>query len=326
MIRYISRRLAFFLFTLVFTSILIFALTRILPGDVCRIKLGGIEATPAAIAACEKDLGLDRPLIVQYTSWATDFIQGDWGNSFIGREEPIFPVISQRILNSARLAALTLIIAIPLSITLGVIAGLNEGNPIDALISILTLSFVSLPEFVTSIFLINFVALKWAPNWDWLPFDIRASATQFNPSMSFWESLPFLILPAIAATLVLMGYITRLTRAGVIEELKRDYIRTAELKGLPYWKVVLKHVLRNALLPTVTVIAISIGWLMSGMVVVEWVFNYDGVGSYLIFGVESRDLPRIQAVVMVTVTVFLTVNFLADLLYAYLNPRIRLGN
>ncbi len=328
MTRYILRRLVFFGITLIFTSVLIFVLTRILPGDVCSIKLGGAEKTPETVAACEEELGLNEPLITQYVEWATNFVQQDWGNSFVGEEDPIFPVIKQRLLNSGRLAILTLAISVPISILLGVIAGLNENKPLDALISIITLSFVSLPEFVTSIFLINFVALKWAPTWEWLPddFTIRASATDFDPSMSFSDSLPFLILPAIAATLVLLGYITRLTRAGVIEELKRDYVRTAELKGLPYWKVIFKHVLRNALLPTVTVIAISIGWLMSGLVVVEWIFNYDGVGSYLIFGVEKRDLPRIQAIVMVTVMIFLTVNFIADLLYAYLNPRIRLGD
>lgn len=325
MIRYILRRLAFFVVTVGFTSVLIFILTRILPGDVCRIKLGGVEATPQAVATCERELGLDKPIIVQYGEWLVGFVQGDWGNSFIGEEKPIFPEIMQRLENSGRLALVTLIIAVPISIVLGVIAGLNENNLIDATISVITLSFVSLPEFVTSIILINFVALKWAPNWDWLPFEIRASATRFDPSMSLWESMPYIILPSIAATLVLMGYITRLTRAGVIEELKRDYVRTAELKGLPYWKVVIKHVLRNALLPTVTIIAISIGWLMSGLVVIEWIFNYDGIGGYLIFGVRARDLPRIQGIVMMTVMVFLVVNLIADLLYAYLNPRIRLG-
>lgn len=325
MIRYILRRLAFFVVTVGFTSVLIFILTRILPGDVCRIKLGGVEATPQAVANCERELGLDKPIIVQYGEWLVGFVQGDWGNSFIGEEKPIFPEIMQRLENSGRLALVTLIIAVPISIVLGVIAGLNENNLIDAAISVITLSFVSLPEFVTSIILINFVALKWAPNWDWLPFEIRASATRFDPNMSLWESMPYIILPAIAATLVLMGYITRLTRAGVIEELKRDYVRTAELKGLPYWKVVIKHVLRNALLPTVTIIAISIGWLMSGLVVIEWIFNYDGIGGYLIFGVRARDLPRIQGIVMMTVMVFLVVNLIADLLYAYLNPRIRLG-
>lgn len=323
MTRYLFRRLMFFGLTLLFTSIIIFGLTRILPGDVCSIKLGGVEATTEALQECERNLGLDAPLYIQYAEWITRFVQGDWGNSFVGEEKPIFPEIEQRLANSGRLAGLTLAIAVPISILLGVVAGLNENKLADNIISVLTLSFVSLPEFVTSILLINFVALQWAPNWEWLPFEIRGTATDFEPSMTLWESLPYLILPAIAATLVLLGYITRLTRAGVIEELKRDYVRTAELKGLPYWKVIVKHVLRNALIPTVTVIAISIGWLMSGLVVIEWIFNYDGIGSYLIYGVESRDLPRIQAIVMVTVMIFLIMNLIADLLYAYLDPRIR---
>jgi peptide/nickel transport system permease protein len=131
-------------------------------------------------------------------------------------------------------------------------------------------------------------------------------------------------LPAIAATLVLLAYIARLTRAGVIEELKRDYVRTATLKGLPYRTVIIKHVLRNALLPTVTVIAISTTWLMSGLVVIEFVFRYPGLGSLLISAIERRDLPLMQAVIMVTVTVILIANFLADVLYAVLNPRIKL--
>lgn len=315
MTRYILRRLAFFAVTIFFTSVLIFILTRVLPGDVCSIKLGGQDATPGTLAACEKDLGLDQPLPLQYVEWSVNFVRGDWGNSFIGEEKPIAPELTQRLENSSRLALLTLVIAVPISVLLGVIAGLSENSMIDSTISVITLSFVSLPEFVTSIFLINFFALEW----DLLP----GTATEFDSSMSFWESLEFLILPALAATLVLLGYITRLTRAGVIEELKRDYVRTAELKGMPYWKVLLKHVLRNALLPTVTVIAISIGWLMSGLVVIEWIFNYDGVGSYLISGVDGRDLPRIQAIVMVTVGIFLIMNFMADLLYALLNPRIR---
>lgn len=326
MSRYILRRIAFFGVTLVLTSVLIFGLTRILPGNVCSIKFGGTEATPETIATCERDLGIDQPLPLQYARWATDFVQGNWGNSFVGDENPIRPELLQRLENSGRLAILTLAIAVPLAIFLGVIAGLNEGNPIDATISIITLSFVSLPEFVTSIFLINYVALDWSKGWDWLPFELRASARQFDPESTFVDSLPFLILPAISATFVLVGYITRLTRAGVIEELKQDYVRTAELKGMPYWQVITKHVLRNALLPTITIIAISIGWLMSGLVVVEQVFQYQGVGLYLLNGISRRDLPRIQAVIMVTVFIFLTVNFIADLLYAYLNPRIRLDN
>jgi peptide/nickel transport system permease protein len=325
MVRFFLRRFAFLLLTLFFTSIVIFALTRILPGDVCSITSGGLEASPNVVAQCERELGLDEPLLVQYVNWLLDFVQGDFGVSAINRE-PIAPVLEQRLENSARLASLTLLLSVPLGILLGVIAGLNENKLPDAIISVITLGVVSLPEFVTSIFLINILAPEWTENWDFTPFDPRISATQFEPQMSFWESMPFIIFPAIATTFVLLGYIARLTRAGVIEELKRDYVRTAELKGLPYWQVIIKHILRNALLPTVTVIAISIGWLMSGLVVVEFIFNYDGVGSYLVDGIDKRDLTRIQAITMTTVFIFVFINFLADLMYAYLNPRIRFGD
>jgi len=145
------------------------------------------------------------------------------------------------------------------------------------------------------------------------------------PEAGFLETLPLLILPAVTATLVLLAYIARLTRAGVIEELKQPYVRTAALKGLPRRVVVIKHVLRNALLPTVTVIAISFGWLISGLVVIENVFNYPGLGRLLVFAIDRRDLPLMQAITMVTVFAFASANLIADLLYAVLNPRIRLG-
>jgi peptide/nickel transport system permease protein len=199
---------------------------------------------------------------------------------------------------------------------LGVIAGLTENKLPDSTISVLTLSVVSLPEFVTGLFLINFLALRWG---------LFPASSAVAPNATLQEALPSLWLPALTATLVLTAYIARLTRAGVIEELKRDYVRTAVLKGLPYRVVIVKHVLRNALIPTVTVIATSTGWLMSGMVVIEYVFSYPGLGRLLTFAIDKRDLPLIQAIVMVTVVVILTANFIADLLYAALNPRISLS-
>jgi peptide/nickel transport system permease protein len=149
--------------------------------------------------------------------------------------------------------------------------------------------------------------------------------SSIRPGTGFWEALPMLILPALTATLVLLAYLARLTRAGVIEELRQPYVRTAVLKGLPRRTVIVKHVLRNALLPTITVIAISIGWLISGLVVIENVYNYPGLGRLLVFAIDRRDLPLIQAVTMVTVLGLASANLIADLLYAYLNPRIRLG-
>ncbi len=314
--RFLLRRLAFFVFTLIFTSLLVFVLTRVLPGDVARIILGR-EAGEDQVAALRVELGLDQPLVIQYLDWVGDFARGDWGKTFVSPRQDIREIVLQRAEKSGWLALVTLVMAVPISITLGVIAGLREGKFLDSLISLLSLSVVSLPEFVTGLFLINIVAR----NSDFFP----ASSSGIGPGTTFMEALPKLWLPAITATLVLIAYIARLTRAGVIEELKRDYVRTAVLKGLPYRVVVIKHVLRNALIPTITVIANSTGWLISGLVVIEFVYGYRGLGSLLIAAIENRNLPQIQAIVMVTVSVILVANFLADMLYSILNPRITLS-
>jgi peptide/nickel transport system permease protein len=202
-----------------------------------------------------------------------------------------------------------------------VVAGLNENKFIDNAINIFSLSVVGLPEFVTGLVLIQIFSFELRKRG--LP-SLPANSS-IRPEAGFAEALPMLILPAVTATLVLLAYIARLTRAGVIEELKSPYVRTADLKGLPRSTVIFKHVLRNALLPTITIIAISFGWLISGLVVIENVFNYPGLGRLLVFAIDRRDLPLMQAIVMITVVGFATANLIADLLYGVLNPRIRLG-
>jgi peptide/nickel transport system permease protein len=241
-------------------------------------------------------------------------VRGDWGESISTRSE-IREVIGQRLNNSLQLAGLTLLFSVPLGVVLGVIAGLNENKLADNLVSITSLAVVGLPEFVTGLILIEIFAtqLKWLP-----------PNSSVKLGTSFKEAFPMLVLPALTATLVLLAYIARLTRAGVVEELKKSYVRTAILKGLPRRTVIFKHVLRNALLPTITIIAISFGWLISGLIVIENVFNYPGLGRLLVFAIDRRDLPLMQAVTMVTVFGFAVANLVADLLYAYLNPRIRL--
>ncbi|MCB8968460.1 MAG: ABC transporter permease [Chloroflexota bacterium] len=313
MTKYIIRRLGFLALTLLLTSLIVFAVTQLLPGDVARIVLGR-EAGEEALAAFRETYGLNDPLPVQYVNWLGNFLSGNWGTSISTRTD-IFPTVMQRLRNSAMLAVVTLMISVPLAVILGVIAGLNEDKLADNVISIASLAVVGLPEFVTGLVLIELFARRL----DWLPANssIRVDAT-------FAEALPMLILPALTATLVLLAYIARLTRAGVVEELKRPYVRTAILKGLPRRTVIVKHVLRNALLPTITVIAISFGWLISGLIVIENVFNYPGIGRLLVFSIDRRDLPTLQAVTMITVLGFAIANLIADLLYAALNPRIRL--
>lgn len=311
--RYILRRLGFFFLTLFFTSVVVFVVTQMLPGDVARILLGR-EAGEVALERLREELGFHRPAPLQYVHWLGEFVTGDWGRSFSTNSE-LRPLVIERLSYSLRLALMTLLFAVPLAIVLGVVSGLNAHNPIDNAIGVGTLSVVSLPEFVTGLLLIEGLAhgLGWLP-----------AVSPVRPGTPFLQALPYLILPALTATLVLLAYMARLTRAGMIEELKKPYVRTATLKGVHQYAVLFKHVLRNALLPTVTIVAISFSWLISGLIVIENVFNYPGLGRLLWFAVKNQDLPLLQAISIVVVTVIVFANLMADLLYAYLNPRIRL--
>jgi peptide/nickel transport system permease protein len=311
---YILRRLAFLLLTLLITSVLIFVITQLLPGDVCRVILGR-EVGEGALQTCRDQLGLQNPPLVRYFHWLADFASGNWGTSF-STDVDIRPLVMERLGNSLMLAGFTLALGIPLAVGLGVISALNEGRAADFVISIASLAVVGLPEFVTGIVLIQLLAFRGG-----LPAN-----SSIRESAGFFEALPSLILPALTATFVLLAYVSRLTRAGVIEELKQSYVRTAALKGLPQGAIIWKHVLRNALLPTITVVAISFGWLISGLVVIENVFNYPGIGRLMVFAIGRRDLPLLQAISLVTVLGFALANLAADLLYAALNPRIRLGS
>jgi len=310
--RYLLRRIGFLLVTLLITSVMIFLVTQWLPGDVARVILGR-EAGEAALQSLRSELGLEDPLYVQYFRWLGNFLQGDWGTSYSTRSE-ILPLVASRLKNSLMLAGLTMLIAVPLAVGLGVLAGLKENEPFDHVISISSLSVVGLPEFVTGLLLIQVFAFR---------LGLLPANSSIPPNATFREALPMLILPALTATLVLLAYIVRLTRAGVIEELKKPYVRTAYLKGLPHRTVITRHVLRNSLLPTITVIAISFGWLISGLIVIENVFNYPGLGRLLLFAIDRRDLPLLQAITLITVLGFALANLVADLMYAYLNPRIR---
>jgi peptide/nickel transport system permease protein len=312
--RYLLRRVGFLLLTLLLTSAIVFAVTQLLPGDAARVLLGR-EAGGEALQALREQLGLDDPLYVQYGRWLFHFLRGDWGVGFSTGTE-IAPLVFARLRNSAMLAAVILAVAVPLAVGLGVLAGVREGRLIDNLISISSLSIVGLPEFVTGLVVIQVFAHR---------LRLLPANSSLRPGVGFLEALPMLVLPALTATLVLLAYIARLTRAGVIQELGKPYVRTAALKGLPRRVVLVRHVLPNALLPTITVVAISFGWMISGLIVVENVFNYPGLGRLLVFAIEHRDLPLLQAVTMVTVVAFALGNLVADALYAALNPRIRLG-
>jgi peptide/nickel transport system permease protein len=314
MARFLIRRVLLLALTMFITSVLIFALTQLLPGDIARLILGR-EARPEALENLRIELGLNDPAPMQYTRWLGGFITGSWGTSFSSGNPAIRPLVLERLGNSLILALAAMLLSVPLSILLGVLAGLREDSFLDGLISLFSLSIVGLPEFVTGIVLINVFAIGFG----WFP---ASSSVEAGDSVAEWAQK--LTLPAITATFVLLGYISRMTRAGVIDELKKPYVRTARLKGLPERTIIFKHVLRNALLPTITVIAISFGWLIGGIIVIENVFSYPGLGRLMVTAVERKDIPLIQAVVMVIIFFFALANLFADMIYAFLNPRVRL--
>jgi peptide/nickel transport system permease protein len=314
MIAYILRRLGMILLTMLLASVIIFSVTQLLPGDVAQVILGQF-ATPEAVANLRTELGLDRPIVVQYIDWLTRFVQGDWGTSMVSRME-VRPLIMQRLNNSLMLAGVSILMYVPLGILLGVVAALKEDRAADQLISGISMAFAGLPEFVTGLILIGVLAIS---------FDILPANSSIEPGTPFKEAFPFLILPAITVSLTSLGYIARMTRSSTIDVLRSDYTRAADMKGLPRWQVLTRHVLRNSLLPTVTVVALGIGWLIGGLIVTESVFGYPGIGRLLIYSIQRRDLITIQAISMLIVAIYSVSNLVADILYGILNPRIRLG-
>ncbi len=315
MTAFLIRRVLLLAATMLLTSILIFALTQVLPGDIARLQLGR-EASEVSLQAFRTRYGLDDPAPVQYVRWLAGFVSGDWGVSYSSGNPSVRPLVTERLGNTLRLALYTFVLSVPLSIVLGVIAALREGSWLDNLISLLSLSVVGLPEFVTGIVLINGLALGLG----WFP-----PTALIGREMAFGDWVRILTLPALTASFVLLGYVVRMTRAGVLEELRQPYVRTAALKGLPARVILFKHVLRNALLPTITVIALSVGWLIGGLIVIENVFSYPGLGALMVDAVGQKNIPLMQACVMVVIFFFALANLVADVLYAWLNPRIRLS-
>lgn len=314
MSRFVLRRIGLALITLVLLSVLVFIGTQLLPGDVGRRILGPF-ATQDAVDALNARLGTDRPVLVQYWDWITSAVTGDLGFS-ISFSRPVSEMLGGALVNSAKLAALAFLILVPLSLLGGIIAALRRGTLTDRVISVGGLSATVIPEFVSGIVLIVVFAVFLG----WLPGTATAPA-----GSGLLTQLKHLLLPAIPLVLVLFGYIARITRAGVIEALDADYTRTAVLKGLPRSTVIRRDVLRNALLPTIAVIASQIGYLIGGLVVVEELFTYQGIGKLLLDAARNADFPLLAGGVLVVGAAFQVSMLLADLAYSWLNPRIRLG-
>jgi len=308
------KRLLLSLITLWLLSVIVFAGAQMLPGDVGRAILGPL-ADARAVANLNHQLGADRPLLVQYLDWIGHFVIGDMSMSYTFRS-PVAPFIITALINSLKLAAVAFALVVPLGILGGVWAALHVGRPLDRIISVIGLSATVLPEFVTGIVLILIFGV-WL---NWLP--ITATAPDDADMLT---QIYYLLLPSFPLVFVLFGYIARMARAGTIEALDADYTRTAVLKGLPQRTVLWRHVLRNALLPTITVIATQMGYLIGGLVVVEVLFHYQGIGSLIYTAARGKDFPMLEAGILSIGIVYTFATLTADLLYSALNPRIRFG-
>ncbi|MFN2165696.1 MAG: ABC transporter permease, partial [Anaerolineae bacterium] len=245
--------------------------------------------------------------------WLADFTRGDWGTS-LSTEDDVLSLTAERLRNSAMLAFVAFLMYVPLGIALGVVAAWRRNSPLDQVISAGSLAFIGLPEFVTAVLLIALFSQRLG----WFP-----SSSSIAPGTSFAAALPSLILPAMTVSLTSLAYVVRMTRASTVEVLQTDYVRTARLKGLGPGDVIFTHVLRNSLLPTVTVVAAGVGWLIGGLIVTESVFGYPGLGRLVLYAIQRRDIPLIQATTMVIVIIYALANLVADIVYAVLNPRIR---
>jgi peptide/nickel transport system permease protein len=314
MARFLLKRVALSVITLWLLSVIVFTAGQVLPGNVGRAMLGPF-ADQRAVDALNREMGTDRPLLVQYGDWISRFVQGDMGRSYAYRA-PVAPFVATALANSAKLAAVAFLLVVPLSLVMGVVAALHVGRPVDRVIMVAGMSATIVPEFVSGIILILIfgVWLRWLP----------ISAT-WPPGAGFFGQLYHLLLPAIPLVLILFGYIARMARAGTIEALDADYTRTAVLKGLPQSTVLWRHVLRNALLPTVSVIATQTAYLIGGLVVIETLFRYQGIGSLIFLAANKKDFPMLEAGVLAVGCVFAVASLLADLIYSWLNPRIRFG-
>ena len=311
----LAKRLLLSLLTLWLLSVLVFAGGQLLPGDVGRAILGPL-ADAQAVANLNRELGLDRPLLIQYWDWIRHFVVGDMSLSYTYRT-PVAPFVADALSYSVKLGLVAFCLVVPLGIAAGVWSALHVGRAVDRIVSVLGLTATVLPEFVTGIVLIIVFGV-WL---QWLP--ISASWPAGSGPLT---QIYYLLLPSMPLVLVLFGYIARMTRAGTIGVLDADYTRTAVLKGLPWRSVLWRHVLRNALLPTITVIATQLGTMIGGLVVIEVLFHYPGIGTLIFDAARAKDFPMLQAGVLVIGAIYALAALAADILHSILNPRVRFGD
>jgi peptide/nickel transport system permease protein len=300
--------------TLVVVSILVFVATQTLPGNAASAVLQN-TATPQRLAALEKQLGLNRPAVEQYWTWLTGVLHGNFGTS-LANGQPVGTLVGGRIVNSLVLVVLAGVIGTLIGVGLGVLAAAWRDSLFDRVLSVTSLAVTALPEFVVAVVLVIFfaaVVVHWFP-----------AVSVFVPGTAPWSNPKELVLPVATLVIVIVPYIFRMMRASMIDALESDYVQMAQLKGVPRWRVQLLHALPNAIAPTIQVIGLSFLYLAGGVVVVEYMFNYPGLGQALVSAVTDRDIPQIQAIVLAVAAFYIFVNILTDVISLAVSPRRRL--
>ncbi|OHD30292.1 MAG: hypothetical protein A2Y31_02030 [Spirochaetes bacterium GWC2_52_13] len=292
---------------------MIFMLVEIMPGDVAQMILGQ-SATEEAVTALREARGLNDPVLQRYGRWISGVVVGDLGESVYMQGVAINSILWRRVGHSMVLALTAFLMFVPLSIFFGVLAGVKEKKPTDSIVSFFGLATMALPEFVSGVILISVFAvqLNWFPIVSVIPI-----------GESLFQNLNIVVLPALSITLVMFGYISRMQRSSMIQVMNSDYVRAAILKGMPRKYVIFRHALKNALLPTITIIGMNMGWLFGGLVVVETLFGFPGMGSLLMTAIKTRDVPLIEACVLLITVIYSLSTMVTDIMYSYLNPRIR---
>jgi peptide/nickel transport system permease protein len=310
---FIVRRTILGLLTLLLVSVIVFAATQVLPGDPARAILGR-NATPESLATLRQQLNLDRPVVLQYTDWLGGLVTGDLGNS-LAAQEPVTQLLGKRIENSAVLMLLAALIGVPLSIVIGSVAARRRDRPFDHVTSIVLLALAALPEFVVAIGLVVLFGTT--------VFQVLPAVSLIPPEDAPWRHLKELVLPVTALVLAVSPYIARIMRASMVDVLESDYVEMARLKGLPERMVLWRHALPNGIAPAIQVIALNLAYLAGGIVVVEFVFGYPGIGGAFVDAVSNRDIPVVQALAILIAGVYVFFNLCADIATILVSPRLR---
>ena len=313
MIPVLLRRLGLGLITLVLVSLLVFATTQALPGDAAQAMLGK-EATPERLAALREQLHLTAPVWQQYTFWIGGVLRGDFGRS-LATEQPVWGLLRARVGNSAFLVLAAALIAIPASILIGVAGAVRRDRAVDHILSMASLVLAALPDFVIGILLVMLFATQ--------VFHVLPAVTMLDDDVPIWRQASQVILPAVTLDIAVIPYMARIMRASMIEVLESEYVQMARLKGMPPARVILRHALPNAMVPFIQVTALQLAWLAGGVVVVEFVFRFPGIGQALIDAVANRDLPVVQTLALLIGAVYVLLNTLADVATILLTPRLR---